>query len=181
MDKPSTNFHKQLHHTTTTALESLNKNGVDTNRSEWMKEAQEAEKSQAVHTCRAIMYECFSCYSVFTFQSSHFTILQLSFQLFQIIHQATIKTIIILHIWLHIFKTKIYHIIILLEHTNACTQHRKFNSMMLHICCSVSKLPTLTYSGSNNIIGVDVDIEDRKHTWKEDADAVSYNNNNKIS
>lgn len=62
------------------ALESLGKNGVDTNRGEWMKEAQEAEKSQAVHTCRAII---------------------------------------------------------------------------------------------QNIIGIDVDIEDRKHTWKEDADAFA--------
>jgi len=37
------------------ALTSLSANGVEMNREQWIKDAEDAEKSASVHTCQAIM------------------------------------------------------------------------------------------------------------------------------
>jgi len=37
------------------ALTSLSANGVEMNREQWVKDAEDAEKSGSVHTCQAIM------------------------------------------------------------------------------------------------------------------------------
>jgi len=37
------------------ALSSLAANGVEMNREQWIKDAEDAEKSGSVHTCQAIM------------------------------------------------------------------------------------------------------------------------------
>jgi len=37
------------------ALTSLSANGVEMNREQWIKDAEDAEKSGSVHTCQAIM------------------------------------------------------------------------------------------------------------------------------
>jgi len=37
------------------ALTSLSANGVEINREQWIKDAEDAEKSGSVHTCQAIV------------------------------------------------------------------------------------------------------------------------------
>jgi len=46
----------------TVALTSLSANGVEINREQWIKDAEDAEKSASVSTCQAIMSVIVRCY-----------------------------------------------------------------------------------------------------------------------